>query len=187
MRKNDVEIDALPVLKNARREGFAQGLVKGLTQTQAAKNAGFSAKTAESAGSRLAKNVKVRARIAELRELIVKLGDGAVTEAEIEAQGEPASFISTRVRERQYRLTIYQETIDGLRALIDQRAAAYKNISPGGASGLLVRTVRTIGRGKNATRIEKYTLDRVVVSAVLRCLKQAAIESGDWRRAPHSI
>ena len=89
-------------------------------------------------------------------------------------------FISTRVRERQYRLTIYQETIDGLRALIDQRAATYKDISPGGASGLLVRTVRTIGRGKNATHIEEYTFDRAVVSAIRECLKQAAIESGDW-------
>jgi hypothetical protein len=160
VRKNEVEIDALPVLKNARRELFCHGIAKVLTQTQAAKNAGFSARTAESAGSRLAKNVKVQARIAELRELIVKLGDGAVTEAEIEAQGEPASFISTRVRERQYRLTIYQETVDGLRALIDQRAAEYKDISPGGASGLLVRTVRMIGRGKNATRIEEYGSER---------------------------
>jgi len=96
-------------------------------------------------------------------------------------------FISTRVRGRQYRVTICQETIDGLRALIDQRAAAYKDVSPGGASGLLVRTVRAIGRGKNATRIEEYKFDRAVVTEICKCLKQAAIESGDWRRAPHSI
>jgi hypothetical protein len=126
------------------------------------------------------KNVKVRTRIAKLRDLIGKPGDGAVTEA----QGEPALFISTRVRERQYRLTICQETIDGFRALIDQRAAAYKDISPGRASGLLVRTVRTIGRGTNATRIEEYTFDRAVVTDICKCLKQVAIESGDWRQAP---
>jgi hypothetical protein len=52
---------------------------------------------------------------------------------------------------------------------------------------LLVRTVRTIGRGKNATRIEEYKFDRAVVTEICKCLKQAAIESGDWRRAPHSI
>jgi hypothetical protein len=46
-----------------------------------------------------------------------------------------------------------------------------------------VRTVRTIGRGKNATRIEEFTLDRALVSAIRECLKQAAIESGDWGRA----
>lgn len=172
----------MPVLRNARREYFCQGIVKGLTQKQAAVNAGFSAKTAESAGSRLAKNVKVRARIAELRDLIVKLGDGAVTEAEIEAQGEARVFIATRVRERQYRLTICQTTIDRLRALIDQRAAAYRDIAPGGASGLLVRNVRTMGKGKNAKRIVEYTFDRALVSAMLECLKQAAIESGDWKK-----
>ena len=118
---------------------------------------------------------------AELLDLIVKVGDGVLTNTEIEAQGEPALFISTRVRERQYRLTIYQETIDGLRALIDHRAAAYKDISPGGASGLLVRTARTIGRGKKATSIEEYTFDGAVVTEICKCLKQAAIESGDWR------
>lgn len=46
-----------------------------------------------------------------------------------------------------------------------------------------MRTVRTIGRGKNATRIEEFTLDRALVSAIRECLKQAAIESGDWGRA----
>jgi hypothetical protein len=61
------------------------------------------------------------------------------------------------IRERQYRLTIYQQTIDGLRALIDQRAAAYKDISPGGASGLLVRRVHvahfvTLGRVGSQSR-----------------------------------
>ena len=106
-----------------------------------------------------------------------------MTNTEIEAQGEPALFISTRVRERQYRLTIYQETIDGLRALIDHRAAAYKDISPGGASGLLVRTARTIGRGKNATSIEEYTFDRAVVTEICKCLKQVAMEVGDWGKA----
>lgn len=37
------------------------------------------------------------------------------------------------------------------------------------------------------TRIEEYTFDRAVVSAVLECLKQAAIESGDCGRTPHPI
>lgn len=41
----------MPVLKNKRRELFCQGMVQNLTKTQAAMNAGFSAKSAES-GSR---------------------------------------------------------------------------------------------------------------------------------------
>ncbi len=54
---------------------------------------------------------------------------------------------------------------------------------------MLVRTIRTIGRGKNATRIEEYTFDRAVVTEICKCLKQAAIESGDWGTGiprPHS-
>jgi hypothetical protein len=39
----------MPVLNNQRREIFCQGLTKGLRKTQAAINAGFSVKSAESA------------------------------------------------------------------------------------------------------------------------------------------
>jgi hypothetical protein len=35
--------------------------------------------------------------------------------------------------------------------------------------------VRTVGRGKNATRIEEYMFDKAVVSAICECLKQAPL------------
>lgn len=37
-----------------------------------------------------------------------------------------------------------------------------------------------IGTGKNATRIEEYTFDRAVVREIFKCLKQAAMEVGEW-------
>jgi hypothetical protein len=105
-----------PVLNNQRRELFCQSLVQGLTQTQAYINAGFSAKSAESAASRLAKNVKVKSRIVELQALIVKVGETGLTNSEMQAQREPALFVRARVNDRQYRITLLAEMIDELRA-----------------------------------------------------------------------
>jgi phage terminase small subunit len=59
-------------LKNARHERFAQELAKGEHASTAYKLAGYSAvgNSAESAAARLFKNVKVAARIAELRAIV---------------------------------------------------------------------------------------------------------------------
>ncbi len=107
----------MPVLKNQRRELFAQGIVKGLTKAQAAINAGFSAKSAESAGCRLAKDVKVKARIVELQARIVKVGEAGLTNTELAAQSEPIPFVRASVADRQYRITLLAEMIEELRAV----------------------------------------------------------------------
>lgn len=59
----------MPVLKNARHEKFAQNVAKGKSATEAYKLAGFNAraKSAEAAASRLLGNVKVHARVEELK------------------------------------------------------------------------------------------------------------------------
>jgi phage terminase small subunit len=62
----------VPVLDNPRHELFAAKLAKGLTQTQAAIEAGYTPKAAEVTGSRLASNVKIKARRDELRVRIVE-------------------------------------------------------------------------------------------------------------------
>ena len=81
----------MPALKNQRWELFCQGIVKGLKKKQAALNAGLSVKFVESAASRLAKNVKVKARIVELQALIVKAAETGLTNSEMQAQREPGS------------------------------------------------------------------------------------------------
>lgn len=56
----------MPVLSNSKHERFAQELAKGATQTDAYTKAGY--KPSEQHASRLARNGKVRDRVAELQE-----------------------------------------------------------------------------------------------------------------------
>jgi hypothetical protein len=56
------------ILQNAKQALFAQIVAKGVSQTEAAKTAGYSEKTACEQGSRLARNVHIKARIEELRQ-----------------------------------------------------------------------------------------------------------------------
>jgi phage terminase small subunit len=53
-------------LKNAKYELFALGIYKGKSATQAAKDAGYSKKTAGSRGHQLLKIIEIQGRIAEL-------------------------------------------------------------------------------------------------------------------------
>ena len=58
----------MPILKNIRHEHFAQGVAKGMSQTQAYIEAGYASSGAEQNASRLMSNDKVAARVAELQE-----------------------------------------------------------------------------------------------------------------------
>ncbi|NTA27412.1 terminase small subunit [Allorhizobium ampelinum] len=60
----------MPVLKNARREAFAQGVAKGMSATEAYAVAGY--KGDRKAASNLWTNVDVRERVAELSEKAAK-------------------------------------------------------------------------------------------------------------------
>lgn len=58
----------MPVLPNARHERFAQELAKGKTQEAAYIAAGYSGAGAHVSASKLLKNAKIAARVAELKE-----------------------------------------------------------------------------------------------------------------------
>jgi hypothetical protein len=60
------------ILKNPRHEHFAQLVANGVTNTEAAKTAGFSEKRAMVTGSELATRPEVIGRIAELRVMVVE-------------------------------------------------------------------------------------------------------------------
>lgn len=65
--------------------------------------------------------------------------------------------------------------------VIDQRAAdPQMQRVPGGNSGLLVRTEKQQGLGRNATTIVEYTFDRALVSEIRAIQEQAARELGQW-------
>lgn len=57
----------MPLLENAKQELFCREFHLHRNATKAAKDAGYSAKTAAQIGSRLLKDVKIQARIAELK------------------------------------------------------------------------------------------------------------------------
>lgn len=65
----------------ARKEAFCLRIVEGLNATQAAVAAGYSAKTAYSAGSRLLKSEAVMLRLQHLRSAVVDATVVAATEA----------------------------------------------------------------------------------------------------------
>lgn len=60
----------MPALLNQKHEQFAQKVAKGMAATTAYAECGYSEKTAAAAASRLLTDVKVAARIAELKEKI---------------------------------------------------------------------------------------------------------------------
>ena len=62
----------MPELSNKGHEKFARNIVKGLSQTEAYKKAGYSAKTADNNAHRLMENEGVKARISELNAKLVK-------------------------------------------------------------------------------------------------------------------
>jgi hypothetical protein len=154
----------MPVLKNQRWELFCQGIVRRLTQTQAAINAGFSARSSESAASRLAKNVKVKARIVELQQ-------------QIETAQGAEDFVSGQVRERTYRVLVLDEMLGRMRRLVESRAKKLKDI-PGGESGMLVRKLKALGRGKDFQVIEEYEFDAALVNQIRETTKEISIECG---------
>ena len=64
-------------------------------------------------------------------------------------------FVAGQIAERQYRLAVYQDVVDRLRMVIDERAAAARalpkdQIVPGGSSGLLARRQKMLGSGLRA-------------------------------------
>jgi hypothetical protein len=150
----------MPVLTNHRHDRFVQGLISRGTATAAYIAAGYSKRGAAQSAQRLLKTAEIQARKAELEEKVV------------------AEFVGGQIADRQYRLAMLQDLLDRLLALINERAAAYGDAAPGGATGLLMRTVRTIGTGKRARRVEEYTFDKAVVMEVREHLKHAAIETG---------
>jgi len=86
---------------NLRYEKFAQGIMAHGNASRAAREAGYSEKTAGQIGSRLLKNVKIQARIAELleiqrQELAARAGAGVDRKARVLKELERIGFSDMR-------------------------------------------------------------------------------------------
>jgi phage terminase small subunit len=126
-------------LKNARHERFAQELAKGEHASTAYRNAGYSAvgNSAEVSASRLFKNAKVAARIAELR---ARVADKATETTGIDAAWvlQKAAELHTKALEEK-QLSVAKGALDLIGKHVDVQAfreqmqlsglIEYKNLS----------------------------------------------------------
>lgn len=99
-----------------------------------------------------------------------------VQEIEDRLEAEAMRLAIARRRERIKRLNDHWLRTQ---ALINARAEEHAHI-PGGDTGLLVRTEKVIGFGKNATSIYEYAYDRAPLAELRALEQQAAKELGQW-------
>lgn len=151
-------------LSNPQHEDFAQFIVAGENMTQAAVLAGYKPSAASNMGSRLAKLPEIRGRIAELRDLHSKK---ALTQAGI--------------RNPQARISALEDIWHRMRQVIAERAEDPDMQSvPGGKTGVLVMTYKTVGVGPTAQIKKEYAFDRALVQELRDHSRQAAEELGQW-------
>ena len=153
----------MPVLENQRWERFAQGLATGLGNIAAYVAAGFSPKGAAPSANRLLRKANVQARVKELKSAIAE------------------EIVQVAIGARNARLTGYQERHDLLRTLIKERQVDPCNqLAAGAKTGLMCRTVKSIGGGDNSREVEEFAVDVGLLRELRELEKQAAIEVGDW-------
>src|SRR5664279_2472092 len=152
----------MPVLAHTKYEQFAQSIAKGMSATGAYIAVGYSKAGAAASASRLMTNVKVSARIKELK------------------TANAANVVKVEIRKRSARVQVGQNMVDRLCRLREARALEYAN-HPGGATGMLVKEYR----GKNGQQ-EIWKFDASLVAQTNATLKQVAIEVGQWSQPESS-
>lgn len=89
------------------------------------------------------------------------------------------------IADKRHRVGIYADTLERLQTVIEERAAAYADVPTGGKTGLLVKTVKAIGKGDTFQVVEEYAVDTGMLAEMRATMKQAAQELGQWvERAP---
>ena len=103
----------------------------------------------------------------------------AAVQAGADALGEVARRYA--VGRRAARVRALQDRWDALRQVIGDRATAPEmQAAPGGATGLLCRTVKGVGSGENFQLVEEYEVDTGLLRELREHEKQAAQELGQW-------
>jgi hypothetical protein len=160
----------MPILDNPRHEQFAQRVAAGVNATLAYIAAGYSRNGAAQSGARLMRDARIRARVDEIkRHIAVKLTNYSIRE------------VDARVR-------ALQDRWDGMLRIIAARAADPDiRKAPGGETGLLVRTLKQLGRGEESQIVEEFALDTGLLKELREHERQAAQELGQWaERTEHS-
>lgn len=91
-----------------------------------------------------------------------------------------AALEAEGIANRQNRLKAYNDRARLMAEVIRQRAENLKTVPAGGNTGLLVRTVKGIGKGEDFQVVEEYQVDTALLREMRETEKQAAIEVGEW-------
>lgn len=149
------------MLKNPRHELFARLVAAGKPATRAYIEAGFAENGAEQSASRLLKKVDAR-----VRELQAEIG---------------AKLDKRAIRDLNERLNEYQTRWDKMRTVIEERAVAVEMQEvAGGKTGLLVRTLKSIGSGEKAATVEEFAVDTGLLREIRELELQVSKELGQF-------
>lgn len=93
------------------------------------------------------------------------------------------------IAKRSRRVRWLNDRVERLHSVIRDRAAdpSMQNV-PGGPTGLMVRTTKSVGAGPAAQIVEEYEVDTGLLKELREHEKQAAVEVGQWtEKREHSI
>jgi len=158
------------ILENAKHEIFCRLVANRKTQTEAARDAGYSPERCSVTASDLMRRDDIRARILELK-------------AELRAAGVPDAVdvvVASNLRERDQRVQQLQSRHDRLNQIIRERAGDPEAQSvPGGSTGLMRRHLRSVGV-KDGQMASDWEIDVGLLKAMAEIEKQIAQEIGQW-------
>jgi hypothetical protein len=99
-----------------------------------------------------------------------------------------AATIARGIADRQNRINAYNDRWQRMQKVIEGRAVEHATYAGGGATGLLVKQIKVIGKGEDAREVEEYSVDTPLLREMREHEKQAAIEVGEWTdKTQHSF
>lgn len=164
-------------LDNPKQEAFCLHVAAGKSKRDAAIAAGYGKARASATGSRLAKNGKVGQRIAILQ---AKVSDGTVKET-VELKVKAATLDIALKESRIFRYNQIDALLEQVR--LARAADPLIQRQPGGPSGLVATTIKSIGSGAKQRVVVHSELDTGFVRVMLENARQAAVDNGQWKSA----
>lgn len=90
------------------------------------------------------------------------------------------AIVARGIAELQNRVDALNARWELMRQVIQARAEAGPSTAPGAKTGLLVKTVKAIGTGKNQYEVEEWAVDTGLLRELRAHEEQAAKELGQW-------
>lgn len=153
----------MPILLNPRHEAFAQHVAAGHGYAAAYAAAGYQGKGPKQSAAALMTRQEIRDRVAEVR---------------IEISN---ALKASLIRDVNARIDALQDRWERMKTVIAERAVdPAMQDAPGGKTGLLCRTEKSIGSGFDAQIVEEYAVDTGLLKELRAHEEQAARELGQW-------